>query len=130
VQAYYDIHTNMFIYLGGGGVWVHRTYLPTRYRTYDLYSGYKVVMTDYRGEAPYSNFNEYKTKYVRGYKGGAQKTIGARPSKGNSGAKESNGAVKSNKSVSPPRSKSVAPAGNKSASPAKNNGGGKGKKNN
>jgi len=88
VEAYYDVQTSMFIYFGGG-VWVHRSYLPSRYRNYDLYGGYKVVMTDYRGDAPYNNFREYKTRYARGYHGEAQRTIGERPGRGNSGAKKS-----------------------------------------
>ena len=89
VEAYYDVQSSMFIYFGGG-TWIHRSYLPSRYRSYDLYSGYKVVMTDYRGDAPYSNFKEYKSKYARGYRGEAQRTIGERPAKGNSGTKISN----------------------------------------
>lgn len=83
VEAYYDIQTSMFIYYGGG-VWVHRAYLPSRYRDYDLYSGYKVVMTDYRGDAPYANFHHHKAQYARGYRGEPQRSIGNRPSHGNS----------------------------------------------
>lgn len=105
VEAYYDVQSSMFIYFGGG-VWVHRTYLPSRYRSYDLYSGYKVVMTDYRGDAPYSNFNEYKTKYAKGYRGEAQRTIGERPGKRNSGEKMI-AKDRSNKRVSRGSSKSV-----------------------
>lgn len=82
VEAYYDVQTAMFIYYGGG-TWVRRTYLPVRYRSYDLYSGYKVVMTDYHGDAPYVHFRDYKKKYARGYHKEAQKTIGERPSKRN-----------------------------------------------
>src|ERR1035437_7862584 len=85
VEAYYDIQTSMFIYLGGG-VWVHNASLPAQYRNYDLYNGYKVVMTDYRGDAPYTYYKEHKTKYAKGYHGQPQKTIGERPGKGNSGA--------------------------------------------
>jgi len=83
VEAYYDVPSSQFIYYSGG-TWVHRTYLPSRYRNYDLYNGYKVVMTDYRGNAPYSFFKEHKVKYAKGYKGSAQKNIGQRPAKGNS----------------------------------------------
>ena len=83
VEAYYDVPSSQFIYFSGG-TWVHRTYLPSRYRNYDLYNGYKVVMTDYRGNAPYSFFKEHKVKYAKGYKGSAQKNIGQRPAKGNS----------------------------------------------
>ncbi len=77
VYAYYDINASMFIYQNNG-VWIHRTYLPTRYRTYDLYNGYKVVMTDYHGSRPYYNHNEYKHKYARGYRSPEQHNIGSR----------------------------------------------------
>lgn len=86
VEAYYDVHTSMFIYFGGGA-WIHRAYLPEQYVSYDLYSGYKVVMTDYRGDAPYIDFDKYKIKYAKGYRGKAQKTIGEKPGKGNSKTK-------------------------------------------
>lgn len=83
VEAYYDVQSSMFIYYSSG-TWVHRTYLPSRYRNYDLYTGYKVVMTDYRGDTPYTHFKEHKHNYSRGYSGGSQKTIGSKPGKGNS----------------------------------------------
>ncbi|HLG35663.1 MAG TPA: hypothetical protein VI757_12345 [Bacteroidia bacterium] len=134
VYAYYDIQTSMFIYYGGG-VWLHRAYLPSRYSSYDLYSGYKVVMTDYRGDKPYTTYTEYKTKYAKGYSGGKQKTIGERPAKGNTKAKASSGAKSGGKSAGPAKTKSIAPANNKSAShgsksPKGDNGhsGGNGKK--
>lgn len=82
VEAYYDLQSSMFIYYGGG-VWVRRAYLPTRYKYYDLYSGYKVVLTDYHGNEPYVHFKNHKVKYYKGYKGGKQKTIGEKPGKGN-----------------------------------------------
>jgi hypothetical protein len=90
VEAYYDIQSSMFIYYVRGA-WVQRAYLPRRYRNYDLYGGYKVVMTDYRGDAPYTHFKEYKMKYARGYHGHSQNTIGERPGKENSRAKIYNG---------------------------------------
>ena len=62
VQAYYDVQSSMFIYYEGRN-WVHRSYLPNRYRNYNLYSGYKVPMNNYRGNTPYTNFNEYRNKY-------------------------------------------------------------------
>lgn len=86
VYAYYDIHSSTFIYQSGG-IWVHRTYLPSRYRNYDLYSGYKVVLTDYRGNKPYVHYKEHKAKYAKGYRGPAQHNIGSRPENGNSGTK-------------------------------------------
>ncbi|MDO9260487.1 MAG: hypothetical protein Q7U08_00910 [Flavobacteriaceae bacterium] len=86
VEAYYDVQTAMFIY-DVGGTWIHRTYLPTRYRNYDLYSGYKVVMSDYHGNTPYVHFKDYKMKYAKGYRGNGQKTIGMKPAKGNNPSK-------------------------------------------
>jgi len=90
VEAYYDVQSSMFIYYTGGS-WVHKTYLPSRYSNYDLYSGYKVVMTGYRGNTPYTHFTEYKSKYARGYRDIAQKTIGERPGKGNSKTSDNHG---------------------------------------
>ena len=89
VEAYYDVQTSMFIYFGNGQ-WISRAYLPRRYRNYDLYNGYKVVMTDYRGNTPYDNFREHKVKYARGYHGESQRTIGERPGMGNSGYRKNN----------------------------------------
>jgi len=78
VEAYYDVPSSMFIYFNGV-TWIHRTSLPSRYRNYDLYHGYKVVMTDYRGDRPYSNFRDYKVRYAKGYHGQPQKSYGERP---------------------------------------------------
>ena len=82
VEAYYDVNTSMFIYFGGGK-WIHRKNLPYRYRNYDLYNGYKVVLTDYRGNAPYAFYKQHKVKYAKGYRGHPQKSIGMKPGKGN-----------------------------------------------
>ena len=71
----------MFIYYNGYS-WVRRSSLPSRYRNYDLYSGYKVPMSDYRGDRPYSNFRKHKTQYARGYRGQEQHNIGQRPDRG------------------------------------------------
>ena len=81
IEAYYDIQNSMYIY-NEGGVWVHRGYLPQRYRNYDLYGGYKVVMTDYHGDAPYAHFNEHRMKYGHGYRGAPQRTYHERPGGG------------------------------------------------
>lgn len=77
VQSYYDIKARQFIYLGDGR-WIRSKNLPTQYRNYDLYNGYKVVLNDYHGSKPYSNFKNHKVKYFKGYKGSPQKTIGTR----------------------------------------------------
>lgn len=83
VEAYYDVQSSMFIYNGGGG-WIHRSHLPSQYSGYDLYGGYKVIMSDYRGNTPYVYFKAHKMKYAKGYHGNSQKTIGNKPGKGNS----------------------------------------------
>lgn len=83
VEAYYDVPSSMFIYYEGRS-WVRRSYLPSRYRNYDLYGGYKVVMHDYHGRTPYYNHHDYRTRYAKGYRGPSQKTIGERPGRGNS----------------------------------------------
>jgi len=82
VEAYYDIQASRFIYFDGRS-WVHRSYLPNRYRNYDLYNGYKVVMTDYHGNRPYTHFRTYKQKYAKGYRGHSQRNIGVRPDRRN-----------------------------------------------
>lgn len=89
VESYYDVQASRFIYFNGR-TWVHRTSLPARYRNYDLYNGYKVVMTDYRGNRPYSYFRSHKMKYARGYRGQEQHNIGVRPGRGNNGHFENN----------------------------------------
>jgi hypothetical protein len=83
VESYYDVHASQFICFVDGA-WVHRAHLPSRYKSYDLYGGYKVVMTDYHGTAPYVHFKDHKSKYAKGYRGPEQKTIGEKPGKGNS----------------------------------------------
>ena len=83
VEAYYDVHSSKFIYYHGNS-WVHSSSLPARYRDYDLYSGYKVVMSDYHGSTPYTYFREHKGKYKKGYRGQPQPTYGHKPGHGNS----------------------------------------------
>ena len=82
VEAYYDVPSSMFIYYNGVS-WVHRSSLPSRYRNYDLYNGYKVPMSDYRGRTPYSNFRQHRMQYARGYRGQEQHNIGQRPEREN-----------------------------------------------
>lgn len=82
IEAYYDIQTSKFIYFGNG-IWIRSIHLPGAYRNYDLYNGYKVVITNYHGNTPYIYFKNHKQKYAKGYRGGAQKTFGQKPGKGN-----------------------------------------------
>jgi len=89
VEAYYDIYAEQFV-CNYDGKWIHKTRLPSPNRNYDLYDGYKVVMKDYLGSAPYKFFEDQKIKYPKGYVGPDQKTIGEKPVKGNSGKKNKN----------------------------------------
>jgi len=89
IQSYYDIQSNTFIYYATGR-WHRKASLPGRYRNYDLYDGYKVVMTDYYGETPYENFREHQMNYKIGYRGESQKTIGERPVESNARFKGDN----------------------------------------
>jgi hypothetical protein len=89
VQAYYDIRASQFIYFGGGN-WTRSRYLPGQYRNYDLYNGYKVVLNDYHGRTPYSNYKEHKVKYYKGYKGKPQRSIGQRKSNNSNYSKGGN----------------------------------------
>lgn len=134
VESYYDVQSSMFIYYTGGA-WVHRTYLPTRYRNYDLYNGYKVVLNGYRGETPYTNFTEHRKQYAKGFRGQHQKTYGERPGRGNTGVnKHSEGRSpknvnhgNGNNNVKQGNNKGDAHGNNKNSKNNQGNGGGKGK---
>ena len=60
IETYYYVPRHQFIYLDGGR-WVFTASLPARYRSYDLYRGYKVVINDPR---PYMRHDVYRAKYV------------------------------------------------------------------
>lgn len=75
IEVYYDIRASQYIYFGNGN-WIRTRELPHRCRNYNLYNGYKVVLTDYHGNRPYSHFNNHRAKYYKGYKGKPQKNRG------------------------------------------------------
>lgn len=123
VEAYYDVPSAMFIYYSNGG-WVQQAYLPAHYKNYDLYSGYKVVLTDYHGSTPYILFKDHKNKYYKGYRNGNQKTFGQKPGKSNN-----NGGNNSGKNTGgQPNYKNNSQGGGKQGGKGHGNGGGKGKK--
>jgi len=64
IEAYYYVPSRQFIYLDGPR-WVWAPSLPPRYRGYDVYHGYKVVINEPR---PYRHHNTYKVRYA-GYRG-------------------------------------------------------------
>ncbi len=61
IEAYYDTHASVFIYLGPRG-WIRSAYLPDYCSGYDLYRGHKVAI-DYRGRTPYYYHKNHKAKY-------------------------------------------------------------------
>jgi len=83
IETYYDVQSSMFIFYNNGA-WIHRRNLPQRFKNYDLYGGYKVVLNGYRGTTPYDHFNYYKKKYGKGYRGVNQRNIRDSHSKENS----------------------------------------------
>jgi hypothetical protein len=60
IDVYYNISNRQYIYMERGG-WQFSSSLPSRYRNYDLYSGYKVVMN---GNRPYRNAEYNRNKYA------------------------------------------------------------------
>jgi len=78
IESYYDVRASQFIYFGGGR-WVRTAHLPRQYRNYDLYNGYKVVLTDYHGRTPYTYYDNHRVKYYKGYHGAPQRPYRPRP---------------------------------------------------
>jgi len=60
IETYYYVPQHQFIYLDAGR-WVFSASLPVRYRSYDLYRGYKVVINEPR---PYLRHNVYRPRYI------------------------------------------------------------------
>lgn len=60
IDAYYYVPRHQFIYLSGNR-WIFSAYLPSRYRAYDLYSGYKVIVNEPR---PYLHADIYRSRYA------------------------------------------------------------------
>jgi hypothetical protein len=59
IDMYYNVPAGQYIYLEGNR-WISSQYLPYRYRDYDLYHGYKVVINEPR---PYLRHEEYRERY-------------------------------------------------------------------
>ena len=64
IDVFYNIPQRQYIYMDRGR-WSFSASLPSRYKNFDLYSGYKVVVNDDR---PYRNAQQYRTRYAK-YKG-------------------------------------------------------------
>jgi hypothetical protein len=76
LQMYYYVPRHQFIYLNNGN-WVFANGLPARYHSYDLYSGYKVVINEPK---PYLHFNNHRAEYAK-YKGWKGKQVVIRDSR-------------------------------------------------
>lgn len=61
VESYYSVPKKQFIYLNNNE-WVFANTLPAKYKGYDLYNGYKVVVNTPK---PYLNFKNDKVKYAK-----------------------------------------------------------------
>lgn len=77
IQVYYDVEDAVFIYPSHGR-WIRAAHLPASYGSFNLYTGYKVVLKDYHGERPYDNFDDDRQRYPHGYgRERRQETYGA-----------------------------------------------------
>ena len=70
-ETYYDIRKGEYVYLQDGQ-WTRTTTMPTTYKDYNLYDGYKVVLTD--ENEPFADYENMKVKYAKDFKGDPQKT--------------------------------------------------------
>lgn len=70
IECYYWVPRHQFVYLSGDR-WVFSANLPPRYRSYDLYSGYKVVVNEPRA---YLHFQEDRREYSH-YRGDRDQMI-------------------------------------------------------
>lgn len=59
IDCYYDVSRKQFIY-NSGNRWVYAGQLPARYRSYNLYNSYKVVVNEPK---PYLHADVYRNKY-------------------------------------------------------------------
>jgi len=64
IEAYYNVPQHKFYY-NERGRWISRSQLPRRYRDYDFYNSYKVVVNE---RNPYRRHNVYRDQYAS-YKG-------------------------------------------------------------
>lgn len=63
-DAYYDVSVHQYVYYRNHA-WVHARYLPGRYRNYDIYHGYKVVVNQHD---PWMHHATIRARYA-GYRG-------------------------------------------------------------
>jgi hypothetical protein len=59
IEVYYNVPQHLFYY-NQGGRWRHSSSLPPRFRNYDLYNSYKIVVNE---KDPWRNHETYRDKY-------------------------------------------------------------------
>ncbi len=59
IDVYYSVPLHCYYY-NDGGLWVRSEYLPPRYRNYDVYNSYKVVLNE---RDPWRNDRVYRERY-------------------------------------------------------------------
>jgi len=59
IQAYYNVPRHQFVYQNRGR-WIFSSSLPSRYRNYDLNTGYKVVVNE---KEPYRHYQKHQEEY-------------------------------------------------------------------
>jgi hypothetical protein len=59
IEVYYNVPQHKYFYYDGGR-WIGRSSLPPRYRGYDFYNSYKVVLNE---PTPYLHHNIYRERY-------------------------------------------------------------------
>lgn len=59
IDVYYNVSTHRYYY-NDRGRWRYSLYLPSRYRNFDLYNSYKVVVNE---QKPWRNHETYREKY-------------------------------------------------------------------
>jgi hypothetical protein len=60
IDVYYYVPRHQYVYLSGSR-WVFAMSLPVRYHSYDIYSGYKVVINEPK---PYLHADVYRVRYA------------------------------------------------------------------
>ena len=66
LDAYYDSHTNLYIFQENGQ-WIKGKEIGSGYRGYSIMNNWKVPITDYNGDQPYTKLAEHQEKYPKQY---------------------------------------------------------------
>jgi len=61
IDTYYDVPNHQYVYMQNNA-WVHAAALPSQYRNYDLYHGYKVVVNQ---RNPWEHQADVRAKYSK-----------------------------------------------------------------